>query len=103
MISSEVDIEWSSGLKPHLQENHRALATVQFKNRCVGDSASNWHSAHVGSWAATLLWILSLVGKELVPILQRSILILSGAWILQSFFHEKLELEGVRFCSACLW
>lgn len=45
MTSSEVDIEWSFGLKPHPQENHRALATVQFKNRCVGDSASNWHSA----------------------------------------------------------
>lgn len=73
MSSFEFIGQWSN-LKPHLPANQMALATGYLNNKYAQDSTAELQRGRLGS---SMPILGSLVGKELEPILQSSILILS--------------------------
>ena len=97
MISPLVEHEWSSGLKPHQQENHNALAIEHWRNRWTVDSISWWHRGHKSSRLAILRWRFSLVGSMFARFSILASWLFRGPWSSISFSsqHQSLWQGGV--------
>ena len=84
----------SSDLNPQTAVNHKALAIWHLRNKWIKSSGNSEHRRQESSFKLILILIFSLVGSTLTHILQRNILVFSGAFMFQSFFQLEVGAEG---------